>query len=154
VTGFTKRGSSEPSFHFIGAQVTAHAAFALVPDGMAGESVIGVYPIMMKERSHVVRAFISHASFLDIGTPRDYVDTNEIIARSERVEPWIHGARVRIAPTARVSRSILWDDVTVDADAILEDCVVTDGVTIAAGAQYRRSAIVQAGGNLIVSSLD
>jgi NDP-sugar pyrophosphorylase family protein len=154
VTHFTKRGSSEPSFHFIGAQVTAHAAFALIPDGMAGESTLGVYPLMMKERSHVVRAFISHASFLDIGTPRDYVDTNEIIARGERVEAWTHGARVRIAPGARVSRSILWDDVTVDADAILEDCIVTDGVSIAAGARYRRSAIVQAGGNLIVSPLD
>ena len=154
VTGFTKRGSSEPSFHFIGAQVTAHAAFALVPEGMAGESVIGVYPLMMKERPRVVRAFISHASFLDIGTPRDYVDTNETIARAEGIEPWTHGARVTIAPGARVSRSILWDDVTIDADAILEDCVVTDGVTIPAGTQYRRSAIVQAGGTLLVSPLD
>jgi NDP-sugar pyrophosphorylase family protein len=153
VTGFTRRGSSEPSFHFIGAQVTAHAAFAHAEMGVPSESVLGVYPIMMKERPRAVRAFISHASFLDIGTPRDYVDTNEIIARSEGVQPWMHGARVEIAPSARVSRSILWDDVTIDADAILEDCVVTDGVAIAAGAQFRRSAIVQVDGTLIVTSI-
>jgi len=153
VTGFTKRGSSEPSFHFIGAQVTAHAAFALAPEGMVSESVLGVYPIMMKERPHVVRAFVSHASFLDIGTPRDYVETNEIIARGEGVEPWMHGERVRIAPTARVSRSILWDDVTIGADAVVEECVVTDGVAVPAGAEFRRSALVQVNGNLIVTSL-
>jgi NDP-sugar pyrophosphorylase family protein len=161
VTGFSRRGSAEPSFHFIGAQVTAHAAFALVPEGMAGESVLGVYPVMMKERPHVVRAFISDASFLDIGTPRDYVETNAIIARQEGREPWTHGARVRIAASARVSRSILWDDVTVGEDAVLDACVVADGVTIPAGVRYEHSVIVRASGpadqrqdDLIVASLD
>jgi len=147
VTGFTRRGSKEPSFHFIGAQVTAHAAFALVPDGMAGESVIGVYPIMMRERPHVVRAFISQASFLDIGTPRDYVDTNVAIAAAEGIEPWTRGARVRIAASARVSRSILWDDVTIGEDAVLDECVVTDGVSVPAGARYTRSALVRGPGS-------
>jgi NDP-sugar pyrophosphorylase family protein len=156
VTGFSRRGSPEPSFHFIGAQVAAHAAFALVPEGMAGESVIGVYPIMMKERPHVVRAFISDASFLDIGTPRDYVETNDIIARTEGIEPWTRGDRVRIAASARVSRSILWDDVTVGEDAVLDECVVADGVTISAGARYQRCAIVRADGrdsDIIVAPL-
>jgi NDP-sugar pyrophosphorylase family protein len=142
VTGFTRRGSGVESFHFIGAQVTAHAAFALVPPGEAGESVIGVYPIMIRERPHVVRAFVTEASFLDIGTPRDYVDTNVAIAAAEGIEPWTRGARVRVAASARVVRSILWDDVTVGEEAVLEECVVTDGVTIPAGARYTRSAIV------------
>jgi NDP-sugar pyrophosphorylase family protein len=154
VTGFTRRGSGQPSFHFIGAQVTAHDAFALVPPGMAGESVIGVYPIMMRERPHVVRAFITEASFLDIGTPRDYVDTTRAIARAEGVDPWTHGARVRIAASARVSRSILWDDVTIGEEATLEACVVTDGVEIPAGARYAHSAIVRGeGADLIVAPL-
>jgi NDP-sugar pyrophosphorylase family protein len=143
VAGFTRRGSGVESFHFIGAQVTAHDAFALVPEGMAGESVIGVYPIMMRERPQVVRAFVTEASFLDIGTPRDYVDTNVAIAAADGIEPWTRGARVRVAPTARVVRSILWDDVTVGEEAVLEDCVVTDGVAIPAGARYTGSAIVR-----------
>jgi NDP-sugar pyrophosphorylase family protein len=143
VAGFTRRGSGVESFHFIGAQVTAHAAFALVPEGEAGESVIGVYPIMMQERPHVVRAFVTQASFLDIGTPRDYVDTNVAIAAVDGIEPWTRGARVKVASSARVVRSILWDDVTVGEGAVLEECVVTDGVTIPAGARYTRSAIVR-----------
>jgi NDP-sugar pyrophosphorylase family protein len=155
VTGFTRRGSAERSFHFIGAQVATHAAFSLVPEGMAGESVLGVYPIMMRERPHVVRAYISQASFLDIGTPRDYVDTNVTIAGEEGIEPWTHGARVRIAASARVTRSILWDDVTIDEEATLDECVVTDGVSIPAGARFARSAIVRdETSNLIVAPLD
>jgi NDP-sugar pyrophosphorylase family protein len=160
VTGFTRRGSAERSCHFIGAQVTAHAAFALVPEGMAGESVLGVYPIMMRERPHVVRAYISQASFLDIGTPRDYVDTAVTIAGQEGIEPWTRGERVRVAASARVARSILWDDVTIGEDATLEDCVVTDGVTIPAGARFARSAIARdetardETSNLIVAPID
>jgi NDP-sugar pyrophosphorylase family protein len=146
VTGFTKRGSGVPSFHFVGAQVTAHAAFALVPEGMAGESVIGVYPIMMREQPHVVRAFITEARFLDIGTPRDYVDTNVAIAAAEGIEPWTRGRRTQVAASARVSRSILWDDVTIGEDVVLDECVVTDGVTIPAGARYTRCAIVRGEG--------
>lgn len=147
VTGFTRRGSGVPSFHFVGAQVTAHAAFDLVPEGMAGESVLGVYPIMMREQPHAVRAFISEASFLDIGTPRDYVDTSIAIAAAEGSEPWTRGARTRVAPSAHVSRSILWDDVTIGDGAELDECVVADGVTIPAGARYTRCAIVRGEGD-------
>lgn len=155
VTGFSRRGSPERSFHFIGAQVTAHAAFALVPSGCAGESVLGVYPIMMKERPQVVRAFISEAGFLDIGTPRDYVQTSEVIARREGIEPWTRGERVQVPASARVSRSILWDDVTIGEGAVIEDCIVTDGVAIPAGARYARSAIVRAhSSGLVVASID
>jgi NDP-sugar pyrophosphorylase family protein len=153
VTGFCRRGSPERSFHFIGAQVAAHAAFALVPEGTAAESVIGVYPIMMKERARVVRAFLCDASFLDIGTPRDYVETSETIAREERSEPWTRGDRVRVAVSARISRSILWDDVTIGDEAVLDGCVIADGVTIPAGANYRGCAIVRRDGELIVAPI-
>ncbi len=155
VTGFCKRGTPEAarSFHFIGAQVTAHAAFAGIAEGMAAESVLGVYPIMMRERAHSVRAFRCEASFLDIGTPRDYVETCEAIASVEKVDPWTRGERVRIADSARVSRSILWDDVTVGAGAVIEGCVVADGVTIPAGANYRQSAIVCTDGELLVAPI-
>jgi NDP-sugar pyrophosphorylase family protein len=155
VTGFCKRGSAEAarSFHFIGAQVTAHAAFAGVAAGMAAESVLGVYPIMMRERAQVVRAFRCEASFLDIGTPRDYVETCEAIAREEGVDPWTRGERLRIADSASVSRSIVWDDVTVGEGAVVEGCVVADGVTIPAGANYRHCAIVQRDAELIVSPI-
>ena len=38
------------------------------------------------------------------------------------------GRGVRIDPTARVSRSILWDDVEIGERRVLDECIVTDGV--------------------------
>ena len=46
--------------------------------------------------------------------------------------------RVRIDATARVTRSILWDDIEVGPDCTLDECIVTDGVRVPPGAIYRR----------------
>ena len=42
-----------------------------------------------------------------------------------------------------MTRSILWDDVDVGAGAVIEECILTDGVHIAAGATYRRAVLVR-----------
>jgi NDP-sugar pyrophosphorylase family protein len=56
------------------------------------------------------------------------------------------GARTRIAASASVVRTAVWDDVTIGSGAELVDCIVADGVTVPAGARYHRCAIVCAGG--------
>ena len=48
-----------------------------------------------------------------------------------------------IDASARVTRSILWDDVVVGAEAVVDECIVTDGVRVAAGSSYRRAVLVQ-----------
>jgi ADP-glucose pyrophosphorylase len=53
-----------------------------------------------------------------------------------------------------VTRSALWDDVAIGANARIDECVVADGVTIPAGADYRRCAIVKSAESLIVAKLD
>ena len=47
-----------------------------------------------------------------------------------------------IAPGADVSRSILWDDVIVERDACLSECIVTDGARVRAGVQLVRSLVL------------
>ena len=56
------------------------------------------------------------------------------------------GARVVIDPSARISRTAVWDDVTIGRDAELIECIVGDGARIPDGARYTRCAIVPAGG--------
>jgi NDP-sugar pyrophosphorylase family protein len=148
VHGFRKPGHREPSYHFIGPQVAAHAVFARVPEGQLAESVWGIYPELIAERPRSVRAFISHASFLDIGTVADYVSTTAIVAAAEETDAWVPGRRVQVTASARVERSIVWNDVTIGEGAIVEDCVVADGVSIPAGASYRGCAIVRADGRV------
>ena len=134
VTGFTRRGSAEPSFHFIGVQAAEADAFTPLPDNAPSESVGGRYPELMRGRPGSVRAHVCDAEFFDIGTPQDYVDTCLRLAARE-------GA-------ALPSDSILWDDVTVEAGARLYRCVITDGVRVPSDADWSNLTVRLAEGEL------
>jgi NDP-sugar pyrophosphorylase family protein len=82
------------------------------------------------------------------------VRTSETIAAAEGTTAWTVGRNARIAPSARVTRSIVWDDVTIGEGASLDGCVVTDGVTIPPGASYARSAIVATTDGLLISPVE
>jgi NDP-sugar pyrophosphorylase family protein len=95
---------------------------------------------LIAARAGAVRAVVCDGAFHDIGTPADYVRASRALNSSAAT---IVGARARIAPSARVVRSILWDDVAVGAEAIVEDCILGDAVEIPPGEIYRRAAIVR-----------
>jgi NDP-sugar pyrophosphorylase family protein len=170
VTGFVGRGSAKPSWHFVGVQVVDRAAFARLPDHQPAESVGMAYPALIRERAGSVRAVAVGASFADIGTPADYLATSlsfagpDATARLSLPSP-LAGARTVIAPSARVVRTILWDDVEVGENASLTDCVIADGVRVPPGVRWTRLAVVpaeccapragdQSVGNLLLAPFD
>lgn len=134
VIGFTKRGSSDRSHHFVGMQVADAAAFAQVPPGQAAESVADLYPMLIQRQPGSVRAFVTDEAFLDIGTPADYLRTSVRLAGGECRT--LRGARTRVDPSARVEGSVLWDDVEVGAGASLRGSVVADGVRVPPGSRW------------------
>jgi len=156
VTGFVRRGSSAVgSFHFIGVQIARKDAFASAPAGSPSASIGGVYDALIARAPGSIHGFVCNASFFDVGTIADYIRTSHAFGRSSSTDVF-YGRDARIAPTARVSRSILWDDVQVGAGSVVDECVVADGVRIPAGATYRRAAIVRGPaepGELIVSPI-
>jgi mannose-1-phosphate guanylyltransferase len=145
VTGFTRAGTREESFHFVGVQVAEARAFAALDDGIPAESVNMLYPRLLAADTRNVAGFVSDASFCDIGTPRDYLETCSALAELEG-DRLIDGRRVSVSPSAEVIRTALWDDVSIGPDVRLADCIVCDGVRVPAGARFARSAIVRADG--------
>lgn len=145
VTGFTRPGRAVESWHFIGVQVAEADVFAPLEDGVPWESVGALYPALMATRPRSIAAFTCSASFRDIGTPADYLRTSIELAASEG-DRLAGGARAQCAPSARVERTAVWDDVTIGERAVLVDSIVGDGAHIPAGARYERCAIVPAGG--------
>lgn len=143
VTGFPRRGAAARSFHFIGVQAADPSAFSELSDGVPEESVNVVYPRLIARAPGCVRAYVCDATFRDIGTPADYLETSLAIAAAEG--PRLVGARCRIAPGACLTQSVLWDDVVVEDGASLHECIVGDGVRVPAGARLTRCAIVTAG---------
>ena len=148
VTGFTRADAppldGRPSFHFIGVQVASARAFASLEDGVPAESVNALYPALIAANPHAVVASISNASFLDIGTPRDCLDTSLALADVEGAR--LLGERAEIGDSSVLVRSTVWDDVAIGAGAQLYECIVADGVHLPAGARYERCAIIRASG--------
>jgi NDP-sugar pyrophosphorylase family protein len=143
-TGWVPRGSRQPSYHFIGIQAAQPEAFAGVPTDTPSE-VRALYPALAAARPGAVRAFRTQASFMDIGTPSDYLETSLTLAAREGIDT---SAAAEISPTARVERSILWDDVVVEDGAMLRECVVTDGVRVPADTSWHGVTIRRASGEL------
>ena len=141
ITGFTRPGTGGPSYHFIGVQAARAAAFASLEDGVPAESVMGLYPRLLRERPGALAAYVADSSFSDIGTPADYLHTSLAFAEAE-------GSRLvdrrdsSIAPTARLERTIVWDGVSIGAGAQLTECIAATGAVIPAGREYRRVVLV------------
>jgi len=143
VTAFTRRGHPGPSYHFIGPQVVQASVFADLPDGVPAESVLEVYPRLMREQPGSVTGFVGEWTFQDIGTPADLLATSLALAAAEgRPDRPRWGRSARVDPSAHVTRSVLWDDVTVGAGAVVDECVLADGVVIPPGAHYAQCAVV------------
>ena len=132
-TGFVPRGSPQPSFHFIGVQVAVPSAFASVPAGTPHE-VRALYPALAAAQPGSIRLFRTAADFLDIGTPSDYLHTALTLADRDGLPH--AGSNSRVDFSARVERSVLWDDVVVEAGAMLRECVVADGVVVPADTSW------------------
>jgi NDP-sugar pyrophosphorylase family protein len=143
VTGFTRPGTAAESFHFVGVQMAEARAFADLEDGVAAESVNALYPKLLAGGARCSAGFVSDASFRDIGTPADCLQTSAELAAIEG-DRMTAGQRTRIDDSARLARTAVWDDVTVERGASLTDCIIGDGVRIPEGARYERCAIVPA----------
>jgi mannose-1-phosphate guanylyltransferase len=142
ITGFCRRGDPRPNFHFFSAQVVARSVFADLPDGVPAESVLRVYPGILADTPRRLRAFICDAPFIEVGTPADYRRVHERLAAEDGVPPWTAGAGAVIDPTARLDRTILWDDVTIGAGVVLERCVVADRVHVPDGLHAAGACLV------------
>jgi mannose-1-phosphate guanylyltransferase len=136
VTGFTRRAPGATTYHFIGVQVAEARAFADLPDGVPHESVGALYPRLMAETAGCIRGYVSDASFQDIGTPADCLETSLALAAIEGDS--LISARATVAASAHVERSALWDDVVVANGAHLADCIVADGACVPEGMRLER----------------
>lgn len=149
MTGVAPRGSTTPSWHFIGVQIAHRDAFLGVAAGRPASSIGEVYNALIAARPGSVRGHVCDASFWDVGTVADYRATSRAFAdRGEQVAP----AGTQVAGTARLTDVILWDDVSIGDGAVLERCIVTDGVRIAAGSTHANAILMRGadGGTIAV----
>jgi mannose-1-phosphate guanylyltransferase len=145
-------GSQVRSYHVVGVQMAHPAAFARLPVNVPAESIGALYKDLVKENLGHVRAFLCAADFWDVGTPSDYLEASLSIANAEGAALQAGRGSI-IDPSATVTNSVIWDDVSVGPGASLDRCIVADGAQIPAGARYSNCAIIQRDGALIVAKI-
>lgn len=157
VTGFVARGpAAAGSFHFIGVQIASRSVFEPLAAGEPVQTIGGVYDEWIWTKPGSVRGFVapSGTAFWDVGTAADYWRTSHAFASRERRANAFTGRGSIVHPFARVTRSILWDDVEIGPDAVIDECIVTDGVKVPGRASYRRSILVAGAGGVVASPLN
>lgn len=137
VTGFIPKGHTVPSWHFVGVQITQQSVFAGLHDGVAAETVAGIYRERIASAPGRVRVWRVTSDFLDIGTPRDYLAA---ALRQDQIQ-W---SRAGVAASARIARSAVWPEATVGDYAVIEDCIVAGNVRIPDGFQARGAILLPA----------
>lgn len=131
--------------HFVGVQVAERAAFAAVAADTPSEILRDLYPRLTAADPGAVRVWTSRATFRDVQTPADYLDTVRAVAAAEG-RALDRGARATIADTARVVDTVCWDDVVVAPGADLAGCVVVDGVHVPGDLRARDACLVPRAG--------
>ena len=76
--------------------------FAALEDGVPAESVMRLYPRLMRETARCVAGYVGDAPFSDIGTPADYLRPRCELAGARRRPPGQQPGELRVDPTARV----------------------------------------------------
>jgi mannose-1-phosphate guanylyltransferase len=143
VTGFVPRGpAAEGSCHYVGLQIAHRSVFESLTDGVPANTIGDIYDTLIATRPGSIAAFVTSSEFWDVGTVDDYWRMSDAFAERERRGDVIRGRAASIHPDARVTRSILWDDVEVGAGAVVDRCVLTDRVHVPAGAVCRHQVLI------------
>jgi NDP-sugar pyrophosphorylase family protein len=143
VTGFVSRGSRTHSCHFVGVQAVDRQIFRSLPPDRPASTIGGLYDELLRAAPGILRGHVCGATFWDIGTASDYWTTSRAFIDGEAPDSTVGGRNVRLSPSARVTGSILWDDIEIGDHAVVDECIVTDGIRLPAGAAYHRMMLVR-----------
>ena len=142
VTGFARAGDPRNPAHFVGVQIADASVFEPLPDGVPASSIGGLYDALLTRPGQVAVHRVE-GRFYDIGTPTDYLETTRALGADEEHPTVALGLGSVVHPSARVERSVLWDDVTVGAGCVVTDCVLADGVRLAERTTLEQQAVVR-----------
>jgi mannose-1-phosphate guanylyltransferase len=137
VTGFVTRGQAAGSWHFIGVQIANARIFQDVEDGVPTDTIAGIYRDVIRSAPGRIRVWRATTSFVDVGTPRDYL-------RAALQWPPGGDAAAGAGGTSRLVRSILWPGATLASGVDLEDCVVIGGAWVPTGFRARAAVLAPA----------
>jgi NDP-sugar pyrophosphorylase family protein len=134
--------SSELPLMFTGIQILEPRIFNYIPHGVFSHSTTDVYPQALAKGERIA-VHVAAGRWLELSTIPRYLDIS-LLLLSECGQSVTSGSGCRIAPTAAVAQSVLWDNVVIDSGARVRRAILGDGVRIGAGETVDNAAVVRA----------
>ena len=125
---------------FTGIHILEPRIFEYVPRGVFSDSVTNVYPQAMAN-GEIVAAHVASGKWRELSTLKRYLDISVELLREEG-KSLIAGVNTSISASARVTDSVLWDNVEVGAGARINRVVLADKVKIGAGEVVENAIVV------------
>jgi NDP-sugar pyrophosphorylase family protein len=122
VTGFVPRGAAEGSWHFVGVQVASRSVFAPLPDNVPAETVKVRYRDLIEQRPGSIQVRPVATTFVDVGTPRDYLQAALALAGPTRGQT-----------SAGVSGCVVWPEARIGTGVRLSRCIVAGPIAVPDG---------------------
>ncbi|HZE72336.1 MAG TPA: NDP-sugar synthase [Pyrinomonadaceae bacterium] len=145
VTGFggmPANDSSDTPMMFTGIQIMEPEIFDYIPKGVFSHSTVDVYPRAIAEGRRIA-AHVGAGNWYELSTIPRYLEIS-LALLAEKGESNSVGRQCVIANNARLSRTILWDNVIVEPGARLKRVILADNVRIPAGEEIEDAAVVSA----------
>jgi NDP-sugar pyrophosphorylase family protein len=147
ITGFAGMPSptdtgADPPLMFTGIHIMEPRIFDYIPRGIFSDTVINVYPQAMQNGERIA-AHVSDGLWYELSTLQRYLQIS-LALLGEQDRDVFTGVRPQINSNANVHEAVLWDDVTVDADAKVQRAIIGDRVHIRKGEVIEDAVIVRA----------
>lgn len=128
----------------IGIYIISRDIIEDLPENTKLDFSLDVFPKLLKTKK--VMAWKSNAYWCDMGTLSSYLECNMRYSKGKN----IIGKNCNISPDAKISGSIIFDGVTVEANACICDAVICKDAHIGNGAGVARGSVI--GENCSVSA--
>ncbi|MEP6925227.1 MAG: NDP-sugar synthase [Pyrinomonadaceae bacterium] len=127
---------------YTGIQILEPEVLDYIPAEIESDIISVFYRPALAKRERIA-AHVATGNWYELSTIPRYLDVS--LAMMDRASKGVvSGANAQIAATAKVSDSILWDNVCVKDGATIERAILGDGVVINAGETIKNSAVVRA----------
>lgn len=127
---------------FVGIHILEPRIFEYIPRGVFSDSIRDVYPKAMAAGEKIA-AHVGAGDWYELSTLARYLEISLAFMRRAGLS-YTADQGCEIDSSAQISDSVLWRDVRVATGARIHQCVLADGVTIPAQAQFERKIIVRA----------
>ncbi len=125
---------------FTGIHILEPEVFKYIPRGIYSD-IVPTFYLPAIANGEKIAAHTCNNKWFELSTIPRYLDISLAMMDGEKV---CKGQNCNLDKTATVTDSILWDDVTIEANAKLSRVIIADGVTIKANNIFENVAIVRA----------